>query len=76
MNGTNALRALLALCHKHKPLSSNTIFPSYVTVKLKDLWILQARGRRFLFPYTYINKFDSNSLILLGTITFLHLIEP
>ena len=60
----------LALCHKHKPLSSNTTFPSYVTIKLKDLWILQARGHCFLFPYTYINKFDSNSLILLGPITF------
>ena len=30
----------LALCHKHKPLSSNTIFPSYVhqpTVRYEPL---------------------------------------
>ena len=40
----------LALCHKHKPLSSNTTFPSYVTVKLKDLWILQAERSASFHP--------------------------
>ena len=40
----------IALCHNHKPLSSNTTFPSYVTVKLKDLWILQAERRASFHP--------------------------